>query len=332
MKGLPDLAYFKPVQGNLDISNIQIWPGGAIELVALLFKVCVRVEQMSGEFREYITPNITPGHTVDQVWQHLSMENPELRKEFTIEPAGFVHSGQVIIAKIQRKRIWLHAYFQVIPKRWIRYENVEIWNVWSPVEIWNNFARDDPRILPFDVYTVEDRRPWEPYGMIEFVVNVDDVPDTTGEGCGAAGGDGPNRLLPRIDPVPPGRDHGKDLGMLGARRGQAYGDSSATDSEEDSEDSDTHKLAKIKHAIADLSQPVQVILNGRYLWQQNWEEVSYCRTFVERKVSKDILEPLRITAHAYGVVSLQAGAETLPLPIQALAIPRSELEITVAKR
>jgi hypothetical protein len=31
-------------------------------------------------------------------------------------------------------------------------------------------------------------------------------------------------------------------------------------------------------------------------------------------------------------VSLQSGAETLPLPIQALAIPREELEITVAKR
>jgi hypothetical protein len=91
-------------------------------------------------------------------------------------------------------------------------------------------------------------------------------------------------------------------------------------------------LTKIKHAIADLSQPVQVILNGRYLWQQEWEEVSYRRTFVERKVPEDILEPLKITAHAYGVVSLQAGVETLPLPIQALAIPRSELEITVAKR
>jgi hypothetical protein len=77
---------------------------------------------------------------------------------------------------------------------------------------------------------------------------------------------------------------------------------------------------------------VQVILQGRYAWNQDWDEVSYCRTFIERKVPDDILEPLKITAHAFGVVSLQAGAQTLPLPIQALAIPREELEITVAKR
>jgi hypothetical protein len=125
-----------------------------------------------------------------------------------------------------------------------------------------------------------------------------------------------------VDPVPPGREHGKELARLSARTGQLDGESSATDSEDDSEGSDEHKLAKIMHAI----------LQGRYPWNQDWEEVSYCRTFIERKVPEDILEPLRITAHAYGVISLQAGAETLPLPIQALAIPRSELEITVAKR
>jgi hypothetical protein len=186
MRDLPDLAYFKPVQGNLDISSIQIWPGGAIELTQL-FKVCVRVEQMTGEFKEYIAPNVTPGHTVEQVWQFLGMENSELRKDFTIEPAGYVHSARVITAKIQRKRIWQHVYFQVIHRRKIRYENVEIWNMWSTVEIWSHFAQNDPRILPFDAYTVEDRRPWEPYGVIEFAINDEEVPDTTDNGCGAGG-------------------------------------------------------------------------------------------------------------------------------------------------
>jgi hypothetical protein len=91
-------------------------------------------------------------------------------------------------------------------------------------------------------------------------------------------------------------------------------------------------LAKIKHAITDLSQPIQVILNGRYQWQQGWEEVSYCRTLRERKEPEDILEPLRITAQQIGVLTLQVGAVALPLPIQALGIERDALEVTVVKR
>jgi hypothetical protein len=63
MRELPELGHFKPVQGNLDLSSIQIWPSGAIELVALLFKVCFRVEQMTGGFKDYITPDVTPGHS-----------------------------------------------------------------------------------------------------------------------------------------------------------------------------------------------------------------------------------------------------------------------------
>jgi hypothetical protein len=53
---------------------------------------------------------------------------------------------------------------------------------------------------------------------------------------------------------------------------------------------------------------------------------------LERKVPEDILEPLRVTANAIGVLTLQAGATTLPLPIQLLAAEREALEITVAKR
>jgi hypothetical protein len=86
------------VQGNLDISGIQVWPGGAIELIALLFRICFRVEQVSGENRDYICQNITPGHTVNQVWEYLQTENPELRKEFIPDQTGLAHSGQVIVA------------------------------------------------------------------------------------------------------------------------------------------------------------------------------------------------------------------------------------------
>jgi hypothetical protein len=92
------------------------------------------------------------------------------------------------------------------------------------------------------------------------------------------------------------------------------------------------KLARIRHEITGTSQSIQVILNGRYQLEQGWEEVSYCRTFREQKVPEDILEPLRITAEAIGVLTLQAGAVALPLPVQTLGIDREALEITVAKR
>jgi hypothetical protein len=128
-------------------------------------------------------------------------------------------------------------------------------------------------------YEVQDRRPWEPYGNIEFVLKPGDVPDTTENGCGSAGGDGRCWPLPRVDPVPPGHEHGKVLAMLAGRTGQLEdGESSGTDSEEDIEGSDDHKLAKIKHAIEGTKQPIQVILNGRYAWGDGWESVSYCRT------------------------------------------------------
>jgi hypothetical protein len=63
LRDLPDLGHFKVVQGKLDISRIQVWSNGAIELIALLYRVCFRVEHMSGEFNEYSYQNITPGHT-----------------------------------------------------------------------------------------------------------------------------------------------------------------------------------------------------------------------------------------------------------------------------
>jgi hypothetical protein len=78
--------------------------GAAIEMIALLYKICFRVEQVSGEFKDYIFQNITPGHTTHPVWDYLKGENPELRREFIPDQTGSTHSGQVITANIQRTR------------------------------------------------------------------------------------------------------------------------------------------------------------------------------------------------------------------------------------
>jgi hypothetical protein len=156
---------------------------------------------------------------------------------------------------------------------------------------------------------------------------------TTENGCGAAGGDGPYGHLPGIDPVPPGHEHGRVLAIAAGNPGQlADRESSGTDSEEDLDGSDDHKLDQIRHAIEGTKQPVQVILNGRYRWGDGWESVSYCRTFKERTAFPEIMEYLRITAEAIGVLAVQAGATSFPIGIQALGVDRELLEVTVVKR
>jgi hypothetical protein len=140
---LPDLGRFKIVQGHLDISSCQIWPQGAIEMIALLYKVSFNVEQISGEFRNYACQNITPGHTVETVWEHLQRANPELRKAFTLDQTGFTHSGQGITAVFQRGKVWQGVHFQVFQKRWIRYTDQEVWNMWTPEEVWRVYAQND---------------------------------------------------------------------------------------------------------------------------------------------------------------------------------------------
>jgi hypothetical protein len=161
-------------------------------------------------------------------------------------------------------RVRQNVAFQVFQKRWIRYENREIWNMWKPEEVWEHSAHQDERILPLEVYETSDKRPWGPHGRIEFRLKVENVPDMTENGCGSAGGEGPDWNWPRVDPVPAGIEQGKVLVALGGRTWPLDGDSSGTDSEEDEEDSDDHKLAKIRHALGNLSQTVQVIINGRY--------------------------------------------------------------------
>jgi hypothetical protein len=64
-----------------------------------------------------------------------------------------------------------------------------------------------------------DGRPWESYRRINFVLKVEDVPDTTENGYGSAGGDRRSWKLPKVDPIPPGHEHGKLLAEMSGRKG-----------------------------------------------------------------------------------------------------------------
>jgi hypothetical protein len=123
------------------------------------------------------------------------------------------------------------------------------------------------------------------------------------------------------------------LALAAGNPGQlADRESSGTDSDEDVEGSDDHKLAQLKHAIEGTKQPVQVILNGRYRWGDGWDSVSHRRAFKERTAYPEIMEYLRVTAEAIGTLAVQAGAAALPIGIQGLAVDRDQLEVRVVKR
>jgi hypothetical protein len=50
-----------------------------------------------------------------------------------------------------------------------------------------------------------------------------------------------------------------------------------TDSEDEEEGSDIHKMAKIRHALVTLRQPMTITLKEQYEWNGRWEEVVYRR-------------------------------------------------------
>jgi hypothetical protein len=122
-------------------------------------------------------------------------------KAYALDQRGFTHSGQTVTATFQRETVWQNLYFQVFQKRWIKYERTQVRNLWTPEDVWRHFAQADERIFPLECYEVEDNRPWESYGNMEFRTKERDIPDTTENGWGSAGGDGRLWPLPRVEPA-----------------------------------------------------------------------------------------------------------------------------------
>jgi hypothetical protein len=158
IRDLPELSHFRIVQGNQDLSSSQNWPTGTIELAALLFGIKFEVRQVLGDTRSYRAENVTPGHTAKQVWGYLCVQNPDLQEEMILDHSGLVHPGLTIRAAIKRTRVCQTVTSQVIRPREICYEHREIWNMWSPEEVWEHSSNQDDRILPLDCYEVSDKR------------------------------------------------------------------------------------------------------------------------------------------------------------------------------
>jgi hypothetical protein len=253
----------------------------------------------------------------------------------TFNFTGKVNPGLVIEAEIKRKKVIETVSFQVIDRREIRYEHREIWNVWTPEEVWEHFFTNDSRISPFECYDVSDQRPWHPHMLVSFILRNSDVVDTTeNQGGSAGGGNGNGRTCPPVGRGPKGREQGKALIALSSRTGPIDEDrvSSETDSEEDEEGSDFHELSQIRHAIDHLKQQVTVILKARYEWQNEWEEVTYQRNMLERIAREDMMEPLVNIYGRIGEVAVMAGAPALPPPIQGFGVTSEQLHVEILKK
>jgi hypothetical protein len=63
MRDLPDLTHLMVVQRRLDISQLQKWPAGSIDLSELLFAIDFKAEQVTKGWKEYRLENLTPKHS-----------------------------------------------------------------------------------------------------------------------------------------------------------------------------------------------------------------------------------------------------------------------------
>jgi uncharacterized protein YhaN len=72
-------------------------------------------------------------------------------------------------------------------------------------------------------------------------------------------------------------------------------DTSGTNSKDDTEGEDTHKLAQIRHALVTLKQPVTAILKGQYEYDSTWEEVVFQTELRNVEIPEDILALLQAT-------------------------------------
>jgi hypothetical protein len=289
-----------------------------------------RVE-FAEEWSTFKSAQVTPEHQIEQLWNILKTENSEIQGDRVLNFNGKVHPGLTVQVEIRGGRVFQTVTFQLINRRELVYESREIWNMWTLEEVWEHFFSRDERILPFECYVAEDRRPWAPYSRIDFVLSDSEVADTTENGSGATGGDAGDWVWLPEGPAPKGREHGKELFALSSRKGPLDGDSSGTDSDDDEEGSDIHKLAKVRHAFENLQRPVTVILKGRYEWDNGWEEVTYHRILIERTAPEDMIELLAFTNTKIWELGMMAGAVALPLPIQGLDVRREQLDIKVLK-
>lgn len=246
---IPDITQFQVVAGRQEITKQDKWPTGKIEAVPVTFPVMWRIEtpQDAQGFIEAVQEKMSPLITATEAWGRLHSIVPGLYEDANLDFRGKLRPALTINAEIIREEVRVAVEFEVIKKWSIKYIHENIPNTATWEEIHRHFSSIDERIPAFEYHVNEEIRPYQNGTLLTFkLVKGTEIPDTTrGFGRGAAGGvsKGGYLLPPIVFPKTVDVSKGK---VSGGRTGPVkVSTDSSSDSMEDEEDDDTHKLHKL---------------------------------------------------------------------------------------
>jgi hypothetical protein len=270
-------SQFQIISGRNDISAATTWPAGHIMLNPLKFPVTWRLEwpQEQSGILEIIQPNMTAMYDVQEAWRLLRAVVRGLYERATLNYRGNLQPVQTIQAEAAREEVTLWIRFEVSNKGWIRSHQQRVQNMSPRSEIHARYIKADTRIPPLARY-VRETRPYHEEDLITFRLRQDvPVPDLSGKEGGAAGGDnGRGLIVPAIEYPAPRMDtsNGKIQGGRKSALVDGAGpvpvepdsdDSCVTDSGEDAEDLDGHKLVQLAQAVHK-GHPTLIAIKGQY--------------------------------------------------------------------
>jgi hypothetical protein len=272
---IPDVSQFQVVCDRKEISKDDFWPQGHIEAVPTKFSVLWIVESPQSEngIWKKRQDDLSPLLTVQAAWTTLRHSFTNLVEEPIFDYRGFLQPGRTIHVEIPRENVQVSVSFEVVRGGSITFINEVFLNVVTWHEIWEHYSSFDRRICPWECYIEEEKRPYLPDTQLCFrLKDANNVPDTTHEFGGVAGGQAPRGEArpPIVFPKPPvNTTSATDPKVAGSEPGpigtSPTGSDSSSDSweEEDiadadlSEDlraqriaiADEHKLRKLRQAV-----------------------------------------------------------------------------------
>jgi hypothetical protein len=261
----PHHSQFQIISNRVEISHLPNWPAGLIELMPKRFPVTWHIEWPSDPsgFQEVVQQDKTPMIDAVEARQILRTQVPGLYEDGVIACRGKLRPGQMIQVEVQRCDIQASIRFEIRDHGYITFTGERISNMSPRSEIHAQFARADDRMPPYVCYLHEDVPPYHDRSMLSFHLRKDvEIPDTAGNGNGAAGRDnGRGKVLPPV--IYPTASIDVSEGKLANGKKGPVEDSFPTDSSEDEEGQDVHKLTQIAQAIHQ-NQPVTIAIQGQF--------------------------------------------------------------------
>jgi hypothetical protein len=339
LHSIPDVTQFQVVSGKKEITKDDRWTEGKIEAIPCTFPVTWRIEwpQEPSGIREVVQEKMSPLVTAREAWTQLHSIVPGLYEDAARDFRGNLRPGLTISAEIIRQSVKVAVEFEVIRKGKIKFILEVIPNMATWAEIHAHFSSFDERIPPFDCYVNEEIRPYYPDELLEFkIVKGMEIPDTSKGFEGAAGGISRGGfLLPAIvfPKAPIDISEGKVQGGKREVLDDTGGTDSYSDSIEDEEGEDDHKLRRLVQAAAK-GQEMTVEIRGEYLYGGQYHEAIFAKTFKGMSKPDHMIEPLKVAHRQVEQVgkALQGGGLPQSCVWTTLGLPRDQIEVAVIKK